>query len=100
MAGNDSYDALGYQKTDKQKTRLTDIIYKDKLTEKQTHRQTWQTGAKLNDPSYGGDSEELAPWRSADPICFYPRPFDSRVPNWGKHFVAYVRGAHGIDDLP
>lgn len=61
---------------------------------------SWQTGAKLNDPSYFANYEEAAPWRAADPIVLYPRPFSSDLPNWGKHFVAYVRGAHGIAELP
>ncbi len=27
---------------------------------------------------------------------FYPGPFDSRTPQWGKHFQAYAKGAHRI----
>jgi hypothetical protein len=33
-------------------------------------------------------------------VVFYPPAFDPRVPQWGKHFVAYVRGAHAITQLP
>jgi len=28
-------------------------------------------------------------------VLFYPAPFDARVKQWGKHFLAYVKGAHG-----
>jgi hypothetical protein len=27
-------------------------------------------------------------------VLFYPAPFDPRVKQWGKHFLAYVQGAH------
>ena len=63
---------------------------------------SWQLGARIHNPSYGDTPETYAHWRAANPICFWPRPFDTRVGVglWGKHFVAYVRGAHGIPDLP
>lgn len=61
---------------------------------------SWQIGAELNDPFYGDHPDEYAPWHFATHVIFYPRPFDERVPHWGDHFVAYVRGAHGIDELP
>jgi hypothetical protein len=32
-------------------------------------------------------------------INLYPGPFDERVPDWARHFIAYVRGATGVQDL-
>jgi hypothetical protein len=35
-------------------------------------------------------------------VVFYPMPFYEKTPHWGKHFIAYVRGATGVaklDDL-
>jgi hypothetical protein len=60
----------------------------------------WQIGAEVNDPWYGNHPNEYAPWHAADVVAFYPPPLHARTPAWGKHFVAYVRGAHGIPDLP
>ena len=59
-----------------------------------------QLGAQINDPWYGDHPDDYAPWHQATAVIFFPRPFDSDDPAWPKHFVAYVRGAHGIDDLP
>ena len=39
------------------------------------------------------------PWNKAKIAVFYPEPF-GRSPHWGQHFVAYVRGANGIKELP
>ncbi len=61
---------------------------------------SWQLGAQINDPYYAAHPEEYAPWDRAEVVCFYPTPFNARIPSWGKHFVAYVRGAHGIEELP
>lgn len=63
-------------------------------------RFSWQIGAEVNDPYYGDHPAEYAPWHAAWAATFYPGPFDQRVPYWGEHFVAYVRGAHGITELP
>ena len=61
---------------------------------------SWQMGAELNDPYYAARPERFAPWDHADIIVLYPEPF-GRVAHWGKHFVAYVRGAHGlVGELP
>lgn len=38
-------------------------------------------------------AERFAPFNRARVVVFYPAPFDSRSPHWGKHFIAYVRGA-------
>jgi hypothetical protein len=32
-------------------------------------------------------------------IIFYPDPFNEKTPHWGKHFIAYVRGATGVANL-
>jgi hypothetical protein len=61
---------------------------------------SWQLGAELNHPWYGDHPERYAPWDAATAVIMYPPPFDQRVPAWGVHFVAYVRGAHQIEELP
>ncbi|MCH8244106.1 MAG: hypothetical protein IH897_16070 [Planctomycetes bacterium] len=61
---------------------------------------SWDLGAQINDPYYGDRPDEYAPWHDAPLVCFYPRPFNAATPSWGLHFVAYVRGAHGIAELP
>jgi len=60
----------------------------------------WRIGAELNDPFYAANPDVYAPWDAAEVITFYPGAFNHRSPAWGKHFVAYVRGAHGIEELP
>ena len=61
---------------------------------------SWQLGAEINQPWYAQHPERYAPWDRAACVVFYPPAFDPRVPQWGKHFVAYVRGAHAITQLP
>lgn len=61
---------------------------------------SWQFGAELNNPSFAQNPDRYAPWNAADFVIFYPEPFGGRVPHWGKHFVAYVRGANLISELP
>lgn len=61
---------------------------------------SWALGAQINDPYFGDRPDEYAPWHDAPFVCFYPRAFNAATPQWGRHFVAYVRGAHGIDELP
>jgi hypothetical protein len=56
-----------------------------------------QLGREINVPSYGQQPDHYAPWGAAEIVVFYPPPFDSRTPAWGKHFVEYARGAA---DLP
>lgn len=60
----------------------------------------WRIGAELNDPFHAANPDVYAPWDAAEVITFYPGAFNHRSPAWGKHFVAYVRGAHGIEELP
>lgn len=61
---------------------------------------SWQLGAEINDPWYGDRANQFAPYHAATHIIFWPHAFDDRVPDWGRHFVAYVRGAHGITEIP
>jgi len=56
-------------------------------------------GAELNIKWYGDKPNIFAPYNRAKIVIFYPRPFDRRSQAWGKHFVAYVRGATGITNL-
>lgn len=64
---------------------------------------SWQLGRELNNAWFGVPerTERFAPWNKAKIAIFYPEPF-GRSKHWGQHFVAYVRGANGvqqIDDL-
>ncbi len=62
---------------------------------------SWQLGRELNNSWFGVPerAERFAPWNKATIAVFYPEPF-GRSPHWGQHFVAYVRGANGIKELP
>ncbi|MBW1938413.1 MAG: hypothetical protein JRI67_06545 [Deltaproteobacteria bacterium] len=62
---------------------------------------SWQLGAEINHPWFGEPvrHQRFAPWHMAEIAIFYPEPM-GRVPRWGQHFVAYVRGAHLIKSLP
>ena len=85
--------ASGYRKTADAKWRF-DFGWNYDL------RDSWQIGAELNDPWYGDRPDEYAPWHKATAVNFYPHAFDKRSPYWAQHFVAYVRGAHDIKELP
>lgn len=61
---------------------------------------SWMLGAELNEPWYSQRPERFAPWNVAKVVVFYPAPFNPKSPAWGKHFVAYVRGANGVKSLP
>lgn len=55
---------------------------------------SYQIGAELNVNWYARQSSEwYAPYDHAKVVVFYPAPFNRKSPAWGKHFVAYVRGA-------
>lgn len=62
---------------------------------------SWKLGAEINQEWYGTPerSQRFAPWNKAKVIIFYPEPF-VRTPFWGEHFVAYVRGANAVKNLP
>jgi hypothetical protein len=66
---------------------LYDIIY------------SYQIGAELNVKWYGDRPERFAPYNHAKIIIFWPPPFDKRTPGWPRHFIAYVRGATGVEKL-
>lgn len=61
---------------------------------------SWQLGSEIKIPWYGEPirHERFAPWHLAKIAVFYPEPFGP--PEWGRHFVAYVRGANGNKELP
>jgi len=61
---------------------------------------SWQAGAEVNNPWYSDQPDVYAPWNAAPAVFFWPRPFDGNAPYWGLHFVAYVRGAQGLTELP
>ena len=61
---------------------------------------SWQLGREVNTAWFGDRPDRFAPWDAARLVIFWPAPFDSRTPAWGKHFVAYVRGAMGVNVLP
>jgi hypothetical protein len=81
--------------------------YRRGLAKKQYWDFDWQydiiysygIGAALNIDWYGEDPERFAPYKRAKIVIFYPPAFDKRTPDWTRHFVAYVRGATGINDL-
>jgi len=77
--------ASGYERGPTGHTWRFDWQYDPKLS--------LQMGAELNDPLYSQDPQKYAPYDRAGIIVFYPRPFDKRTPDWGRHFIAYVKGA-------
>ena len=69
---------------------------------------SWQLGNEVNNPWYGDRPDRYAPWNAAEVIAFYPSVFDTRGLPAGpdgksthvmEHFVAYVRGANGLDGV-
>lgn len=56
-------------------------------------------GAELNIRWYGDRPERFAPYNRAKVIIFYPQPFNKQTPDWGRHFIAYVRGATSVKEL-
>lgn len=60
---------------------------------------SWTLGAELNNPWYAQRPKRFAPYDRAKIVIFYPAPFYKKTPAWGKHFVAYVRGAANTSDL-
>ena len=63
---------------------------------------SWQLGREINNSWYGQEkrTERFAPWNKAKIAVFYPAPFNNNSPHWGQHFVAYVGGANGYQQLP
>jgi len=60
---------------------------------------SYMIGAELNIRWYGDRTERFAPYNRAKVVVFYPPAFNDRTPDWAKHFIAYVRGATGVQDL-
>jgi len=60
---------------------------------------SWMLGAELNIDWYSQKPERFAPYNRAQIVIFYPAPFAKKAPHWGKHFIAYARGATGIKEL-
>ncbi|MCK4657934.1 MAG: PKD domain-containing protein [Phycisphaerae bacterium] len=61
---------------------------------------SWQLGFEINNPSPANPMGQPALLNMIRFVSFFPKPFQVETPYWGKHFVAYVRGAHGIAELP
>lgn len=82
--------------------RQTDQYHKYSLDWNYELIYSWLLGREINHAWYGVPerTERFAPWNKAKVIIFYPAPFDSRVPYWSQHFVAYARGAQGVKTLP
>ena len=59
---------------------------------------SWMLGAEINDPFYARFPGAYAAWDYAHSVVLWPSVFDARFgpANW-KHFVAYARGAAGLD---
>eukprot|EP00040_Diaphanoeca_grandis_P044390 m.270851 g.270851 ORF g.270851 m.270851 type:complete len:439 (-) comp91883_c0_seq1:31-1347(-) len=75
---------------------------------------SWQLGNELNNLSQYNNTENpshspaqaFAPWNNAEVVCLYPSILDLRASPTGNgstsmvdHFVAYVRGAVGLDGV-
>lgn len=58
-------------------------------------------GCWINHPWFGRPelAKQYAPFNRAKVVIFYPPPFYQKTPNWGKHFIAYVRGANRVEEL-
>ncbi len=61
---------------------------------------SWSLGAELNHPWFAARPQRYAPWGAAKYVKFYPAPFNEKTPSWIKHFIAYVRGANMVKELP
>ncbi|MFA6242574.1 MAG: hypothetical protein WC655_16675 [Candidatus Hydrogenedentales bacterium] len=69
-------------------------------------------GRQVNNPWYAAQGERFGPWNRATHAVFYPGASGEgsgaplvdkdgmpRATTWIKHFVAYVRGAHGVNSI-
>lgn len=61
--------------------------------------ESWAIGAEVNIGWFGDRPNRYAPWDYADIVVIYPGPFNPS-PYWPQHFVAYVRGANLLKELP
>ena len=73
------------------------------------HIYSWQLGAEINRPWFAERSGLYADWGRAKAVSLFPSPFDDRSMQLRgddgnqstvmfEHFVAYVRGAAGIEN--
>ncbi len=60
---------------------------------------SYMMGTELNVPWYAAQKDKYPEYDRAKVIVFFPDPFNRPSPAWGKHFIAYVRGATGVRDL-
>ena len=56
-------------------------------------------GADLNSSVSTDSGEKKDEYGRVKIVVFYPEPFSPQTPAWGKHFVAYVRGATDVAKL-
>jgi hypothetical protein len=72
---------------------------------------SWILGAEINQPFYAKNPVKFAPWDYAKRAVFYPSVFEQAMtvpvvtPHGNStliflHFLAYVRGAAGVPELP
>ena len=72
---------------------------------------SWILGAEINQPFYAKNPVKFAPWNFAKRAVFYPSVFEQAMtvpvatPHGNStliflHFLAYVRGAAGVPELP
>jgi hypothetical protein len=60
---------------------------------------SYMAGAEINIAWYAKRPKWFASYNRAKVIIFFPAPFNRESPSWGKHFIAYVRGATGVQEL-
>jgi hypothetical protein len=72
---------------------------------------SWILGAEINQPFYAKNPDKFAPWNFAKRVVFYQSVFEQvltapvATPHGNTtliflHFLAYVRGAAGVPELP
>lgn len=59
----------------------------------------YMIGAELNNSWYSKYPEKYGPYDRAEIVIFYPPAFCDKTPEWGRYFIAYVRGAHNIKNI-
>ena len=85
----------------------------DRLIARSRYEYSWILGAEINQPFYAKNPAKFAPWNFAKRAVFYPSVFEQEggmtvpvvTPHGNStliflHFLAYVRGAAGVPELP